>query len=50
MAHVGASNLFESPDAAMRGFLHASHDTGYSDDDDELAAHGHTDPAASKTI
>lgn len=31
-AHVGASNLFESPNAAIRGLLHASHDTGYSDD------------------
>jgi formate hydrogenlyase subunit 3/multisubunit Na+/H+ antiporter MnhD subunit len=34
-AHVGASNLFESPDAAIRGLLHASHDTGYSDEDDD---------------
>jgi formate hydrogenlyase subunit 3/multisubunit Na+/H+ antiporter MnhD subunit len=48
MAHVGASNLFESPDAVIRGLLHAKHDTGYSDDD--FAAHGHTDPAASNSI
>ncbi len=34
-AHVGASNLFESPDATIRGFLHASHDTGYSDEDED---------------
>jgi formate hydrogenlyase subunit 3/multisubunit Na+/H+ antiporter MnhD subunit len=32
-AHVSASNLFEAPDAAIRGLLHAGHDTGYSDDD-----------------
>lgn len=34
-AHIGASNLFESPDATIRGLLHASHDTGYSDDDED---------------
>jgi len=39
-SHVGASNLFESPDAAMRGLLHASHDTGYDDDADEDDSHG----------
>lgn len=42
MAHVNASNLFESPDEVMRGFLHASHDTGYSEDDAEV--HGHAVP------
>jgi hypothetical protein len=31
-AHIGASNLFESPEAAIRGVLHARRDTGYSDD------------------
>lgn len=34
-SHVGASNLFESPESAMRGWLHAPHDTGYDDDADE---------------
>jgi len=34
MLNVNASNLFESPDAAIRGLLHASHDTGYSDDEE----------------
>ncbi|HTY04358.1 MAG TPA: proton-conducting transporter membrane subunit [Rhodocyclaceae bacterium] len=29
--HVGASNLYETPDAAIRGLLHAKYDTGYSD-------------------
>ncbi len=33
--HVGASNLFESPDATLRGLLHAGHDTGYSDEDED---------------
>jgi formate hydrogenlyase subunit 3/multisubunit Na+/H+ antiporter MnhD subunit len=42
LAHVNASNLFESPDAAIRGFLHASDDTGYSEDDSEI--HGHATP------
>lgn len=31
VAHVGASNLFEAPDAAIRGVLHAKYDTGYDD-------------------
>ncbi|WP_263772021.1 proton-conducting transporter membrane subunit [Propionivibrio soli] len=35
-AHVGASNLFESPEATMRGLLHAAHDTGYDDDVDQI--------------
>jgi len=43
--HVGASNLFETPDAVIRGALHASHDTGYSDEDDDSEnadmPHGH---------
>ncbi|MBV8646108.1 proton-conducting transporter membrane subunit [Paludibacterium sp.] len=30
--HVGASNLFETPDAAIRALLRARHDTGYSAD------------------
>jgi hypothetical protein len=30
-AHMGAGNLYEAPDAAIRGLLHAKHDTGYSD-------------------
>jgi len=46
MAHVNASNLFESPDQAMRGFLHASRDTGYSEDDAEV--HGHAVPTEIK--
>jgi hypothetical protein len=46
MAHVGASNLFESPDAAMRGLLHASYDTGYSEDEPE--AHAHAAPVETK--
>lgn len=29
--NVNASNLFEAPDAAIRGLLHAKHDTGYSE-------------------
>jgi formate hydrogenlyase subunit 3/multisubunit Na+/H+ antiporter MnhD subunit len=29
--HTGAANLYQSPDAAIRGLLHAKHDTGYSD-------------------
>ena len=33
--NVNAANLFESPDAAIRGLLHAKHDTGYSDENDE---------------
>jgi formate hydrogenlyase subunit 3/multisubunit Na+/H+ antiporter MnhD subunit len=45
LSHAGASNLFETPDAVIRGLLHAKHDTGYSDDDDELAGPAHTDPA-----
>ena len=32
VGHMGASNLFESPDAVIRGLLHASRSTGYSDD------------------
>jgi len=32
--NVNASNLFESPDAAIRGLLHAKHDTGYGDSDE----------------
>ncbi len=39
VGHVGASNLFEAPDAAMRGLLHAKHDTGYSDEASGAAAH-----------
>jgi hypothetical protein len=31
--HVGASNLYQAPEAAIRGLLHANRDTGYSDDD-----------------
>jgi formate hydrogenlyase subunit 3/multisubunit Na+/H+ antiporter MnhD subunit len=30
-AHVGAANLYEAPEAAIRGLLHAKYDTGYSD-------------------
>ncbi len=37
VSHMGASNLFEAPDAAIRGLLHAKHDTGYSDDADAEA-------------
>jgi formate hydrogenlyase subunit 3/multisubunit Na+/H+ antiporter MnhD subunit len=33
--NVNASNLFEAPDAAIRGLLHAKHDTGYSDEIDD---------------
>jgi formate hydrogenlyase subunit 3/multisubunit Na+/H+ antiporter MnhD subunit len=33
-AHMGAGSLYEAPDAAIRGLLHAKHDTGYSDDGD----------------
>ena len=33
--NVNASNLFEAPDAAIRGVLHAKHDTGYGDDDED---------------
>jgi len=33
-ANTGAANLYAAPDAAIRGLLHAKHDTGYSDDDD----------------
>jgi len=29
---VGASNLYEAPEAAIRGLLHAKYDTGYSED------------------
>jgi formate hydrogenlyase subunit 3/multisubunit Na+/H+ antiporter MnhD subunit len=47
MAHVNASNLFESPDATMRGLLHASYDTGYSEEDAE--SHGHAAPTEIKT-
>jgi formate hydrogenlyase subunit 3/multisubunit Na+/H+ antiporter MnhD subunit len=47
MAQVNASNLYEAPDAAMRGLLHASHDTGYSEDDSEI--HGHAVPTEIKT-
>ncbi len=47
-ANVGASNLFETPDAVIRGLLHAKHDTGYSDDDDELVADSHAAPTATK--
>ncbi len=32
-AHVGAANLFEAPEAAIRGLLHAKYDTGYADAD-----------------
>ena len=38
-AHMGAGSLYEAPDAAIRGLLHAKHDTGYSD------AAGETHPA-----
>ncbi|WP_051229258.1 proton-conducting transporter membrane subunit [Paludibacterium yongneupense] len=31
-ANIGASNLFETPDNAIRGLLRAGHDTGYSDE------------------
>lgn len=41
-AHVGAGNLFETPEAAIRGLLHAKHDTGYSDDAEP--DHGHATP------
>ncbi|MBI5429492.1 MAG: oxidoreductase [Nitrosomonadales bacterium] len=41
-AHMGAGSLYEAPDAAIRGLLHAKHDTGYSDDGD---AAGQTHPA-----
>ena len=41
MLNVNASNLFESPDATIRGLLHASHDTGYSDEDDGEDASQH---------
>jgi formate hydrogenlyase subunit 3/multisubunit Na+/H+ antiporter MnhD subunit len=41
-ANTGASNLYEAPDAVIRGLLHAKHDTGYSDTDDSHApAHVH---------
>jgi NADH:ubiquinone oxidoreductase subunit 5 (subunit L)/multisubunit Na+/H+ antiporter MnhA subunit len=33
-ANMGAGNLYEAPDAAIRGLLHAKRDTGYSDDAD----------------
>ncbi|WP_018606879.1 proton-conducting transporter membrane subunit [Uliginosibacterium gangwonense] len=42
VAHVGAGNLFETPEAAIRGLLHAKHDTGYSDDAEP--DHGHATP------
>jgi formate hydrogenlyase subunit 3/multisubunit Na+/H+ antiporter MnhD subunit len=35
-AHMGAGSLYEAPDAAIRGLLHAKHDTGYSDDGDAI--------------
>jgi hypothetical protein len=35
-AHMGAGNLYAAPDAAIRGLLHAKHDTGYSDDGDAI--------------
>jgi formate hydrogenlyase subunit 3/multisubunit Na+/H+ antiporter MnhD subunit len=39
-ANTGAANLYEAPDAAIRGLLHAKHDTGYSDDaDTDTPAH-----------
>lgn len=42
-AHMGAGSLYEAPDAAIRGLLHAKHDTGYSDDvDADAAHHAHT--------
>ena len=37
-AHMGAGNLYEAPDAAIRGLLHAKHDTGYTDTDDDSHA------------
>ena len=36
--NVNASNLFEAPDAAIRGLLHAKHDTGYGDDEEDDAS------------
>jgi formate hydrogenlyase subunit 3/multisubunit Na+/H+ antiporter MnhD subunit len=47
MANVNASNLFESPDTAIRRLLHASRDTGYSDDNSDI--HGHAVPTDIKT-
>jgi formate hydrogenlyase subunit 3/multisubunit Na+/H+ antiporter MnhD subunit len=47
MANVNASNLFESPDTAIRRLLHASRDTGYSDDNSDI--HGHAAPTDIKT-
>jgi hypothetical protein len=38
-ANMGAGNLYEAPDAAIRGLLHAKHDTGYSDDAGDTTAH-----------
>jgi formate hydrogenlyase subunit 3/multisubunit Na+/H+ antiporter MnhD subunit len=35
-AHMGAGSLYEAPEAAIRGLLHAKHDTGYSDDGDDI--------------
>jgi formate hydrogenlyase subunit 3/multisubunit Na+/H+ antiporter MnhD subunit len=37
--HMGASNLFESPDAAIRLLLRASHDTGYDDEAEPPVSH-----------
>lgn len=39
-AHMGAGSLYETPDAVIRGLLHAKHDTGYSDDGN-ANHHGH---------
>jgi formate hydrogenlyase subunit 3/multisubunit Na+/H+ antiporter MnhD subunit len=39
VSHVGAGNLFESPEATLRGLLHAPHDTGYSEPDPAEAIH-----------
>lgn len=40
-ANTGAGNLYEAPDAAIRGLLHAKHDTGYSDTEDDSHAPAH---------
>jgi formate hydrogenlyase subunit 3/multisubunit Na+/H+ antiporter MnhD subunit len=37
--HMGASNLYEAPDAAIRALLHARHDTGYSEEPEQPAAY-----------
>jgi formate hydrogenlyase subunit 3/multisubunit Na+/H+ antiporter MnhD subunit len=37
-SHVGASNLFQGPDAAIRGLLHAKFDSGYTEPPDPEVA------------